>query len=313
MKLVILIPCFNEEKTLPLVIKSIPKKIPDVDEIEVLIVDDGSTDATSKIAKKLNCVVIKNLKNIGLGQTFKKGTELALERGANILVNLDGDNQYNAQDIPKLIKPIIDNKAEIVIGDRGTNKIKHFSLTKKFFQYLGSLTVRVIASSNVKDTVSGFRAYSRESLLRLNVTCRFSYVLDTIIQANSKNLAIVNTKIRTNGPTRKSRLAKNMFHHILRSSFDLLRVYCIYWPLKFFFSLGFISSLLGTSLILRFGYYYMIGNGSGHIQSLIIASILVFMGITLFSLGIIAEIVRTNRVLIEEQLYFQKKLNLKNE
>ncbi len=307
MKLVINIPCFNEENTLPLVLKEIPKKITGIKSIEVQIVDDGSTDRTCEIAKKYNCRVIKHKHNCGLGIAFKTGMEAALENGADIFVNTDADNQYPCSYIADLIKPVMENNADLVIGDRQTWSVHHFSFLKKILQWVGSYFVRLLTQTEVPDTVSGFRAYSRDAMLRLNVTTKFSYVLDTIMQCRRKNLRILSVPIQINSPTRPSRLFKNMFQHIRKSGFNLIRLYVIYKPLPTFILASFITFIPAGILIIRFMYYFLTVDGRGHIQSLIASAIIINVCVMLIALGIIGEIIGVSRILTEEHLYFQKK------
>jgi len=307
MKLVINIPCLNEESTLPQVLKELPAQIDGIDEIEVQIVDDGSTDRTAEIAEHYGCRVIQHKTNLGLGVAFKHGIESALENNADIFVNTDADNQYPSKYIPALIKPVLDGKADVTISNRQTWKVKHFSFLKRFLQWFGSASVRLITKSDVKDTVSGFRAYSRESLLRLNVHTPFSYVLDTIMQCSTKNLKMVSVDITTNPPTRKSRLFKNMFQHIRKSGFNLIKVYVMYKPFATFLALSIIFMLPSLGIIGRFLYFYVTEGGAGHIQSLIGAAILFITAVLMLALGVIVELVKYNRELIEEQLYFQKQ------
>ena len=305
-KLVIQIPCFNEEQTLPLVLNELPRKIKGISEIEWQIIDDGSTDNTVEIAKKYGCHIVSYVGNKGLGVAFKRGIEEALSRGADIVVNTDGDNQYPSKYIADLVKPILEGKADIVIGDRQTTKVEHFSPLKKFFQWFGSLSVRHLSGTDVKDTVSGFRAYSKEALMQLNVVSKFSYCLDTIVQAGKKNLKVVDIKITINSPTRKSRLFKNMFQHIKRSGSNLIRVYVMYEPFKTFVYLSTPFFGLGGLLFLRFMYYYFTSFSAGLIQSLILGAVFIITGVILFCIGIVADLLATNRKLIEEGLYLQK-------
>ncbi len=307
MKLIINIPCYNEENTLPSVLKEIPKNIEGINKIEVQVIDDGSTDKTSEIAKKYGCRVIRHKENLGLGIAFKNGVESALKNSADIMVNTDADNQYPSRYMKNLIKPILDNEADIVIGDRQTWHVKHFSYIKKIFQWMGSLTVRFITRSNIPDTVSGFRAYSRESLLRLNIHTRFSYVLDTIVQSVNKDIKMESIPISVNPPTRKSRLFNNMFEHIFKSALALAEVYIIYKPFFTFLIFSFFFSFLSFLLWIRYGYYYFKIGGVGHVQSLIAASILSLSGISLFVLGIIGNLLKNNRELVEDLLYLKKK------
>lgn len=306
-KLVINIPCYNEEKTLPLVLKEIPKKIEGISEIEVQIVDDGSCDKTIEVAKKHGCRVIIHKRNQGLGNAFKSGVEAALDNGADIFVNTDADNQYPSKYIPALIKPVLDGKADMVIGNRTPWKVKHFSPIKRVFQYFGNMLTRTVAGTDVPDTVSGFRAYSKEAMLRLNVTTKFSYVLDTIVQASKKGLKIQSIDIHTNLPTRKSRLFKNIFQHMYKSGTNIIRCYVIYEPFKTFIILTSIFILPALALSIRFLYYYITSTGAGHLQSLILAAILYTIGGMLFTLGVLAELIKTNRQILEEQTYLKKK------
>ena len=308
MKLVINIPCYNEAKTLPLVVESIPNKIDGISSIEVQVVDDGSHDNTSGIAKSLGCVVIKHKRNRGLGRAFKTGVDAALSRGCDIFVNTDADNQYPSIDIPRLVKPILTKEADIVIGNRKPWNIKHFSNVKRFFQFWGNRLARAIAGTNVPDTVSGFRAYSKDSLMRLNVTTKFSYVLDTIVQASKKGLKIVSVPVKTNKPTRKSRLFRNIFHHMRMSLANILRIYVLYEPFRTFLYFSLVFLIPGSVLILRFLYHYIVTLGSvGKIQSLVIASVFLIISALMFTLGVLAELIGNNRKLIEESLYLQKK------
>ena len=309
MKLVINIPCYNEEKTLPLVLKELPKKIKGISKIEVQIVDDGSTDNTVEVARKFGVTrIIRHKQNLGLGTAFKHGIEAALEAGADIFVNTDGDNQYPGKYIEALVQPILNHEADITVGNRTPWKVSYFSAIKKFFQYWGNMLVRFIAGSDVPDTVSGLRAYSRDALLRLNITTKFSYVLDTIVQAERKGLVIVSIPIHTNPPTRKSRLFKNIFHHMCKSLVNVIRCYVVYEPFKTFMTLATLFLLPALFLGLRFLWYnFFTKTGGAHIQSLILAAILFTLAGLMFVLGILAELLGTNRKLVEEQLYLTRK------
>lgn len=310
MKLIIQIPCYNEEKTLETVLDEIPKKIEWISEIQTQIIDDGSSDNTVKIAEKLWVThIAKHIWNKWLGNAFRTGVDNALKNGADILVNTDGDNQYPGAYIAELVQPIIQQKADIVMGDRQTKKIQHFSPLKKFFQWLGSLLVRFFSGTDVPDSVSWFRAYSRESLLRLNVTSDFSYAVDTLVQAGSKKLKIDHIKIHTNKPTRTSRLFKNMWQHMGKTFSILFRVYAMYHPMKLFFSFATIFFVLGFLGICRFLYYFLtIEWPTGHIQSLILSGTLVSISTIFFALGIIGDLIAKNRKLIEDNLYISKKI-----
>lgn len=309
MKLVVQIPCFNEEKTLPLVLVEIPKKIEGIDKIEVQIIDDGSTDKTVEIAKKLGVNrIIRHKVNRGLGISFSDGVESALSSGADILVNTDGDNQYPGKYIKDLVKPILKDEADIVIGDRQTIKIKHFSDKKKRLQSIGSSTVRYLSGVNVPDAVSGFRAYSRKSLVELNVLTKFSYCIDTIVQAGKKGLKVVSVPIETNSPTRESRLFRNIGEHVRKSSVNLLRLFAIYEPFKTFLIIGSLLAIPAIFFMVRFVYFYLFvpSEARGHIQSLVFGSAFMVASVQMFALGILADLVNVNRTLIEKTLKKQK-------
>lgn len=310
MKLIIQVPCYNEEGTLGSVLSELPTKIDGIDEIETMIIDDGSNDKTIQIANKHKVdYIVKHVGNKWLGNAFKSGVEKALREGADILVNTDGDNQYPGKYIPALVTPIVESEADFVMGNRQTKKIKHFSPLKKFFQWLWSLLVRFFSGTKVPDSVSGFRAYSREALLRLNVTSDFSYAVDTLVQAGSKKIKIAYIPMTTNKPTRPSRLFKNMWQHMYKTLSILLRVYAMYHPMRLFFSLGSIFFILGTLWVTRFLYYYFTVDGdTGKIQSLVLSGALLTIATVLFALGIIWDLIAKNRRLIEDNLYFTKKV-----
>ena len=312
MKLIIQIPCFNEEKTLPVAIESIPKGIKGIDDIEILIIDDGSTDNTVDVAKKYNAKVISNGKNLGLAKTFIKGIQTSLANGADIIVNTDADNQYNANDIEKIIKPILENQADIVIGARPVNDIKHFSTVKKILQKLGSKIMRIISASPVEDAPSGFRAFSKDAAIQLNIFDNYTYTLETIIQAQAKGLIIKSVPIRVNNELRKSRLISNMFDYIKRSTFTMIRMFLVYRPFRFFASIASIFIILGTILGLRFLYYFTLASGDGHVQSLILSAILIIMGANIGIVAILADLLSINRRLLEDIQTRLKKLENKD-
>jgi len=308
MKLIVQIPCFNEEETLPQVLSEIPREIPGIDIIETQIIDDGSTDNTVQVAKNHRVDhIIQYIGNKGLWTAFKHGQENALKHGADILVNTDGDNQYPWEYISELVQAIVHKKADIVIWDRQTKLIQHFSPVKKLLQWLWSSLVRRLSGTNVGDSVSWFRAYSRESLLRLNIVSRFSYCLDTIIQAGKKWLVITDIKMTTNPPTRKSRLFKNIWQHIKKSTADMLRVYTMYEPLKVFVIMSLPFILIGVIGIIRFLIAYFWWEWWGMIQSLILSGISMTIGIQLFAMGIMGDLIAKSRVIKEDILYNQKK------
>ncbi|MGG4553698.1 glycosyltransferase family 2 protein [Paenibacillus humicus] len=312
MKLIIQIPCLNEEETLPVTIRDIPRKIPGISEVELLIIDDGSSDNTVEIAKKLGVNhVVRFPKNRGLAEAFKAGVDACLKLGADIIVNTDADNQYKGSDIPKLIAPILNGSYEMVIGDRKTDTIAHFSPVKKFFQKFGSSVVRKLSKTDVPDTTSGFRAYSRDAALKLNVVSEFTYTLETIIQAGHKKIAVGHVEIGTNGKLRESRLFKGIFSYMQRSAKTIIRIYTMYRPMRVFITAGLISGLIGTLIGIRFLFFYFAGSGGGHIQSLILAAVLLIVGFQLGTLGVIADLISSNRKLLEDVLYRLKKVELK--
>jgi glycosyltransferase involved in cell wall biosynthesis len=302
MKVVVQIPCLNEEQTLPLVLDSIPKKIKGVNSIEVLVIDDGSTDKTIETAKKhgVKHFVIHPQRK-GLAYSFHDGVMKALEMGADIIVNTDGDNQYPQERIADLVQPIIANEADIVIADRQTNKIAHFSPAKKLMQRIGTKILNIAAGTNVPDAPSGFRAYSRDSAMRLNVVTRFSYTMETIIQAGHKNMSIVSIPVETNPKTRESRLFKSSFEHIRKSGSAIIRAFIMYRPYVLFVSLGMTLLLAGMFPFGRYVYYFLQGD-SGHVQSLLAGTVLIVGAFVCFALGIIADLIRINRSLTEDSL-----------
>lgn len=309
MKLIVQIPCLNEETTLPLVLSTIPKKIPGIDSIEILIVDDGSSDNTIAIAKEHGVHhIVRHARNMGLGRSFHDGVEAALDLGADIVVNTDGDNQYPQERIGDLVQPILEGKAEIVVADRQTKKIAHFSTFKKLLQRFGSHVVNKAAGTNLPDAASGFRAYSRESLLQLNTITRFSYCMETIIQAGNKRLAITSIPITTNPKTRESRLFKSMREHVLKSGMAIVRAYVMYKPYIIF---GWAAAIFLIAGIVPFGRYLYLTltdhSGQGHLQSLIIGSLLLTAALLCVALNIIADLIRINRILIEYNLEHTKK------
>lgn len=311
-KLIVIIPCLNEENTLPIVISTIPNKIAGIDVIETLIVDDGSTDKTSEVARKLGVThIIRNTKTRGLAKSFAIGLNSALAHGADIIVNTDGDNQYPQGDIAKLVSPILDGLADIVIADRQTNKVEHFSPLKKLLQRLGSTLVCRLAGVCVPDAVSGFRAYSRQAAMELNVVTDFSYCTETIIQAGKKKLKVVSVPVITNPKTRESRLFKNIFQHMKRSGSTMVRVFAMYEPLKTFFNISLIFLLIGSVFFIRFLYFMMMGDGNGHLQSIVFGAVMFLAGFQILVLGLVSDLIASNRKLIEEVLYQMRRENYK--
>ena len=309
MKLVVQIPCLNEEKTLPLVLKSIPQKIKGVDEIIILVIDDGSTDRTIEVAKRLGVKeFVHHTRNMGLGRSFHDGALRALELGADILVNTDGDNQYPQKKIGELVQPIIRKEADIVVADRQVDTIEHFSPLKKWLQKVGSNIVNRAAGTNIPDAPSGFRAYSRESLILLNTVTRFSYVMETIIQAGNKRLAITSIPIETNPKTRESRLFKSTPEHVFKSAAAIIRAFIMYKPYYFFASLSAALFVIGLIPVVRYLIYAAEGQRGQHIQSLLLGVVFLISSLLAMVIGILADLIRINRMLIESQLEHTKRM-----
>jgi glycosyltransferase involved in cell wall biosynthesis len=310
-KLIVQIPCFNEEETLPATFNDIPKKIYGVDQVEILIIDDGSTDKTIEVAKALGVHhIVINKNNRGLARTFRTGLNECLKLGADIIVNTDGDNQYAGWDIPKLIQPILDGKADLVVGDRNTAKVAHFSPFKKFLQRLGSYVVKTLSGVQVPDAVSGFRAYSRDAALQLNIVSPFSYTIEALIQAGKKHMAVTSVPVETNAKTRESRLFSSIPKFIERQLTTIVRMYAMYQPLKVFFFIGLTLSILGAIPILRFLYFYFTGDGEGHLQSLILGGVLTTLGFISFLIALLADLINFNRQLIEQTLEKVRRMEL---
>jgi glycosyltransferase involved in cell wall biosynthesis len=303
MKLIIQIPCFNEEETLPVTIADLPREIEGIDEIEYLIINDGSNDNTCEVARECGVHHITGFPaNRGLARAFQHGLNTCLALGADIIVNTDADNQYSGHDIPKLVAPILKREADIVIGDRETHTISHFSAFKKLLQKHGSILVGKASGVKIPDATSGFRAFSRDAALNLNVISDFSYTLETLIQAGRKRLRVISVPIRTNTKLRESRLFKSMFSFVRKSGSTMVRVYTTQQPLKVFLVpavLFLVASLIPFG---RFLYFVARGNGGGHIQSLIFGLVLFFVSGFLTIIGVLAELINANRKLIEEIL-----------
>jgi len=305
MKVFIQIPCLNEETTLPLVFEKMPTSLPGVDQVEYLVIDDGSTDNTIEVAKKLGVKhFVKHPYNMGLARSFRDGVDYALSHGADIVVNTDGDNQYPQDKIADLVRPIVDGKADITIGDRQTHKIAHFSRYKKFMQKFGTSVVNVAANSNLPDAPSGFRAYSRSALYKLNVITQFSYTMETIIQAGNKRLHTVSVPIDTNEKTRESRLFKSNFQHMKKSAEAILRSYIMFKPVQVFGWIGSVLFILGLIPFIRYAIFAVVvhDGARGHLQSLVLGITLLVAGLLSLALGIIADLLRTNRILMEDLL-----------
>ncbi len=309
MKLIIQIPCYNEEETLELAYNDLPRHIDGIDTIEYLIINDGSKDRTVQRAKELGFHHIVSFKrNKGLAKGFMAGIDACLHLGADIIVNTDADNQYCGADIEKIVRPILDEKADIVIGERPIDKTEHFSWKKKKFQHLGSWIVRMASGTDIPDAPSGFRAYSRDAALRLNVVNEYTYTLETIIQAGNNKTAMASVPVRTNPETRPSRLFSSMWRYMKRSSTVITRSFVMYKPLKFFMTIGFILLILGAVLGIRFLILMAMGDGSGHIQSLILTAILIMMGFQTITIGLLGDTISANRKLLEDVQYRVRKM-----
>jgi glycosyltransferase involved in cell wall biosynthesis len=304
MKLIIQIPCYNEESTLPETVRDLPRALPGIDQIEVLVVDDGSTDRTVEVARELGVQHVVRLKqNCGLATAFATGLEAALAAGADIIVNTDADNQYQGGEIGPLVQPILAGQADIVVGDRGVAALEHFSPFKRWLQRLGSWVVQRAAGIPIPDATSGFRAFSREAALRLTVLSEYTYTLETLIQAGARRMAVAYVPIRTNPQTRRSRLIRNVPSFLGISAVTILRFYTMYRPLRVFMTVGGIFIAGSAVLGLRFLLFYILGQGAGKVQSLILAAILAIVGFQVVLVGLIADAVSMNRRMLEETLY----------
>ncbi|RJP90565.1 MAG: glycosyltransferase family 2 protein [Desulfobacteraceae bacterium] len=311
MKLIVQIPCFNEEHTLPQTLADIPRQIKGVETVEILIIDDGSTDRTVAVARELGVDhIVSHSRNRGLALTFMTGIEACLRLGADIIVNTDGDNQYCGADIPALVQPILDKKFDIVIGDRQTDTIDHFGPVKKKLQKTGSMLVRWLSQTKVPDAVSGFRAFSRDAAMQINIVSRYSYTIETVIQAGNKKLSIASIPVRTNPKTRDSRLIKSIPNFIFNQINTMVRMYAMFKPLKAFFIVGGLCILFGLIPSARFLFYYLAGKGDGHIQSLIMAAVLFIVGFQVLVLGLLGDLISHNRKLIEETLLRVRRMEL---
>lgn len=313
MKLIVQIPCFNEEQTLPATIADIPREVPGIDQVEILIVDDGSADRTSAVARECGADhVIRFPQNRGLGHAFKAGFDASLRLGADIIINTDGDNQYYGGDIDKLVEPILGGRADLVIGDRQTGAIAHFSFFKRYLQGFGSRMISRLAGIEVPDVASGFRAFSREAALQLSTFTEFDHTAEHVIGAGYSRLAVVSVPIRTNPKTRESRLFSNIGEFVFKSGSISLRTWARYAALKIFALCGALTFAVGVLLGLRFLYYFFfVGEGLIHVQSLILAAILLLAGFQMFLTGVVADLIATNRSLLEDVLRRVKDLELR--
>jgi len=314
-KLIIQIPCLNEADTLPATIADLPRVIPGIDIIEVLVVDDGSRDGTSDVARSAGVDHIVRLRrNKGLAAAFAAGIDASLKRGADFIVNTDADNQYSGQEIPRLLQPLLNGEADIVIGDRNIAEVKHMSWRKRQLQRLGSWVVRQVSNTTVPDTTSGFRAYTRDAALRMTIVSEFSYTLETIIQAGKKRMAIAHVPIATNPRTRKSRLFDSVFSYIKQSAATIVRIYAMYEPLKVFSYIGISVVIVGVALSLRFVYTWLTESpanlGGRNLQSLFLGGVLMVVGFQIMLNGLLADVISANRKLLEDLVYRVRSLEL---
>ncbi|HJQ85665.1 MAG TPA: glycosyltransferase family 2 protein [Candidatus Binatia bacterium] len=313
MKLIIQIPCFNEEQNLGETLAALPRSVPGFDSVETLVVDDGSTDATSDVARAAGVTYLLRFPvNLGLARAFSAGLDAALKLGADVIVNTDADNQYRGSDVARLVEPIVAGHAEMVIGDRAPHRITHFGPMKRVLQRLGSWAVRQLSGTSVPDAASGFRAFSRRAALRLNVFTKFTYTIETIIQAGKKHIPVAHVPIGTNPERRPSRLFGRLSTYLKHSAATLVRIYALYEPLKVFWRLG-MGFIAGGFLIgLRFIYDFLFGDGgAGHVQSLILAAVLIIVGYQTLLIGLVADLIGGNRSLLEDTLYRVRVMELR--
>jgi glycosyltransferase involved in cell wall biosynthesis len=310
-KVIIQIPCYNEAETLPQTVDELPREIPGVDAVEYLVVDDGSTDGTARVAREVGVHhVVRHTHNQGLARAFLSGLQAALDRGADVVVNTDADNQYRGADILLLVAPVLEGRAELVIGDRGLEDHPYFSPLKRRLQRLGSWVMAQAAGVSISDATSGFRALSREAALRTLVLSNYSYTLETLIQAGARRMAVEYVPVRVNPQTRPSRLMRNLPHFIANSAATILRAYTMYRPLSVFLLIGGVLVSLGMVLGVRFLYFFFTTGGAGHVQSLILMAVLLITGFQVFLIGLLADLVSFNRRILEENLYRLRRIEL---
>jgi glycosyltransferase involved in cell wall biosynthesis len=310
-KLIIQIPCLNEADTLPGTLRDLPRHVDGIDVIETLVIDDGSLDGTAAVARRHGVHhVVRFTRHKGLAAAFVAGIDAAVKLGADFIVNTDADNQYAGSSIPALLEPLIAGRADVVIGDRDIVSLRHMSASKKFLQRFGSWVVRQVSNTQVPDTTSGFRAYTREAALRMSIVSDYSYTLESIIQAGKRRMAIAHVPVRCNPKTRPSRLFDSMLSYIKNSGATIVRVYAMYEPLKVFTYIGLVVASAGAALSGRFMYYYVLGDGAGHVQSLILSAVLLIVGFQVGLIGLLADVISGNRRLIEDVLYRVRLMEL---
>lgn len=317
-KLIIQIPCYNEKDTLLTTLNDLPSTIPGIDEIEVLVINDGSTDNSADIARNWGASVLDIRPNKGLANAFRCGLNEALKRGADIIVNTDADNQYCALDMEKIVKPILEGKADIVVGARDIFSIKDFSPLKKILQKFGSAVLRLFSSTKVEDAPSGFRAFSKHAAIRINIFDNYTYTMETLLQANAKGLKVISVPIRVNEKLRESKLVKNIFDYMYKSMKTTMRMFIVYRPFRFFITIAFILGFIGLLLVARFVYFFVQGSGNGHIQSLIFSAMFLISAVQLAVIAIIGDLLSINRKLLEDvqirlkSLEYEKNFQRKN-
>ena len=309
MKLIIQIPCHNEAQVLPVTLQALPRSLPGIDQLETLVVDDGSTDGTSAVARQSGAQHVVSLPgHLGLAAAFTAGLDACLKQGADIIVNTDADNQYNADDIQRLVEPILAGRAQIVVGDRGVATLAAFSPLKRLLQRLGSWVVAQISGMPIPDATSGFRAITREAALHTLVLNEYSYTLETLIQAGARRMPVEYVSIRTNPQTRPSRLMRSIPHYLANSSTTIVRAYTMYRPLRVFTTLGLLMLFIGLLPVLRFLYYWVVEGSAGHIQSLILSAILLIVGFQVLLIGLVADLIGFNRKILEDVLYRLRRM-----
>jgi glycosyltransferase involved in cell wall biosynthesis len=311
-KLIIQIPCLNEAETLPATLADLPRAVPGIDLIETVVIDDGSSDDTSGVARAHGVhEVVRFRRRKGLAAAFMAGIDASLKRGADFIVNTDADNQYAGRDIARLVEPLLTGQADIVIGDRNIRDLEHMSWPKKLLQRVGSWAVRQVSGTKVPDTTSGFRAYTRDAALRMSIVSEFSYTLESIIQAGKQRMAIAHVEVATNPRTRPSRLFDSLYSYIKRSAATIVRIYAMYEPLKVFSYIGSVVFLAGLAISLRFLYYYVFTNeGAGKVQSLILAAVLLIVGFQVILIGFLADVISGTRKLLEDLRYRVRVMEL---